>query len=79
MLAEGVCEGLIAREPRGEGGFGYDPLFLLKGTNKTMAELTVVEKNRMSHRALAVKALYPRLANLLETRANDAKRIVAPR
>src|SRR5205807_2408826 len=48
---EGVCEGRITHEPRGENGFGYDPVFLLPVLGRTMAELTAEEKNRLSHRA----------------------------
>jgi XTP/dITP diphosphohydrolase len=79
LLAEGICEGWIAREPRGGGGFGYDPLFILKGTNQTMAELTDSEKNQISHRALAVKAIRSRLAGLLDAQARDAQRIFTMR
>jgi XTP/dITP diphosphohydrolase len=75
FTAEGTCEGRIAREPRGGAGFGYDPLFLVEGMNKTMAELADAEKNAISHRALAVQALRPRLAALLETRTHEAHRI----
>lgn len=53
-LAEGWCEGEIIPEERGSGGFGYDPIFLLPGLGKTMAELSMDEKNRLSHRARAV-------------------------
>jgi XTP/dITP diphosphohydrolase len=53
-LAEGFCEGEIIPEERGTGGFGYDPIFLLSELGKTMAELTMEEKNRLSHRARAV-------------------------
>lgn len=53
-LTEGVCEGEIIPEERGTGGFGYDPIFLLKDLGKTMAELSMEEKNRLSHRARAV-------------------------
>jgi len=53
-LAEGICEGEIISEERGTGGFGYDPIFLLSGLEKTMAELSMDEKNRLSHRARAV-------------------------
>jgi len=77
LVAEGTCEGYIAREPRGGGGFGYDPLFIVQGTNKTMAELTDAEKNMISHRALAVHALLPRLFSLLERRSQDAQRIAS--
>jgi len=53
-LAEGYCEGEIIPEERGTGGFGYDPVFLLSELGKTMAELSMEEKNRLSHRARAV-------------------------
>jgi XTP/dITP diphosphohydrolase len=53
-LAEGFCEGEIIPEERGTGGFGYDPIFLLPELGKTMAELSMEEKNRLSHRARAV-------------------------
>lgn len=53
-LVEGFCEGEIIPEERGTGGFGYDPIFLLSELRKTMAELTMEEKNRLSHRARAV-------------------------
>jgi XTP/dITP diphosphohydrolase len=59
LVAEGIWRGEIARAPRGQNGFGYDPLFLLKELNKTAAELDADEKNRISHRGMA-------LANLLE-------------
>lgn len=57
VLAEGVCEGLILDTPCGVDGFGYDPLFLLPAVGRTMAELTAEEKNRLSHRALAISRL----------------------
>jgi XTP/dITP diphosphohydrolase len=53
-LAEGYCHGEIIPEERGTGGFGYDPIFLLSELGKTMAELSMEEKNRLSHRARAV-------------------------
>jgi XTP/dITP diphosphohydrolase len=53
-LNEGICEGQIIPEDRGTNGFGYDPIFLLPELGKTMAELSVEEKNRLSHRAKAV-------------------------
>jgi XTP/dITP diphosphohydrolase len=52
---EGWCEGVISFEPRGEGGFGYDPLFYLPELELTMAELSDEEKNKISHRAMAMK------------------------
>ncbi len=53
-LATGSCEGEIIPEERGSNGFGYDPLFLVPEFGRTMAELTMGEKNRLSHRARAV-------------------------
>lgn len=62
-LYTGECEGRILECPRGENGFGYDPVFLLEGRGKTMAELTQTEKNEISHRSKAarkvVQALTP--------------------
>ena len=57
LIAEGIWHGEIARAPRGSNGFGYDPLFFLKQLNKTAAELDPVEKNRISHRATALRKL----------------------
>jgi len=59
---EGKVKGIISEEPRGNGGFGYDPIFIPEGFNKTFAELTAEEKNQISHRALALK----RLSDFLE-------------
>jgi XTP/dITP diphosphohydrolase len=60
-LAEGACEGEIIPTERGDGGFGYDPIFLVEGMDRTMAEISAEEKNRVSHRARAVQALFPTL------------------
>ena len=54
-LYNGECHGTIIRTPRGTSGFGYDPVFLLAGSDKTMAELSPEEKNGISHRSLAVR------------------------
>ena len=54
---DGVVEGVIAEQPRGTGGFGYDPLFVPEGYSKTFAELPVAVKNRESHRARALRKL----------------------
>ena len=53
---EGICAGAIALAPRGEQGFGYDPLFIPNGQPSTFAELSEAEKNRISHRGLALAA-----------------------
>lgn len=63
--AEGVCEGMIAFEPAGQRGFGYDPIFYLPEYGCTMAQLPQAEKNRISHRARAVEAALPTLRRLL--------------
>ena len=58
----GACDGEILREPRGDGGFGYDPLFLLPSKGRTMAELDLDAKNGVSHRAAAFRALAREIA-----------------
>jgi XTP/dITP diphosphohydrolase len=60
--AEGACEGRIVPRPRGGGGFGYDPAFVPEGSERTMAELGDAEKDAISHRGRAFRALYERLA-----------------
>jgi XTP/dITP diphosphohydrolase len=64
-FADGICEGEIISDERGVNGFGYDPIFLVSAERRTMAELNMDEKNRLSHRARAVLALRPRLLSLL--------------
>ena len=54
---EGVLRGTILKERKGLGGFGYDPVFLPAGSGKTLAEMTTQEKNRISHRGIAVRKL----------------------
>jgi XTP/dITP diphosphohydrolase len=61
QFAEGACPGEIIPQERGQDGFGYDPIFLLPELGRTMAELTMQEKNRLSHRARAVLAARPLL------------------
>ena len=56
LLVDGVCEGVILDEARGTGGFGYDPLFYMPSQGKTLAEMTIEEKNRISHRGNALYA-----------------------
>jgi XTP/dITP diphosphohydrolase len=55
--AEATCEGRLLRSPKGLGGFGYDPIFVPEGWDMTMAELSQEEKNRISHRGRALRAL----------------------
>lgn len=54
-LCQGECQGIIAFEPKGDNGFGYDPIFYLPELGKTMAELSMDEKNEVSHRGQAVR------------------------
>jgi len=61
LFADGNCYGEIIPDQRGENGFGYDPIFFIPEANCTMAELSMQQKNRLSHRALAVKNALPLL------------------
>ncbi len=61
LACEASWEGSIALAPRGTGGFGYDPLFLVAGDTRTAAEMPTAEKNRVSHRAKAFEALAARM------------------
>ena len=67
QVCEGVCEGVISLAPFGETGFGYDPVFLIPGLGRTMAELSQEEKNQVSHRGVAARCA----ARLLETLAKE--------
>lgn len=62
LTCSGACEGEVLERPRGDLGFGYDPLFLVPALSRTMAELPLDEKNRLSHRAAAFRALADSLA-----------------
>ena len=62
-LVRGACRGAIARSERGTGGFGFDPIFIPAGHRTTFAEMSVEEKNRVSHRGRAARALAVRLSS----------------
>jgi XTP/dITP diphosphohydrolase len=64
-VAEGRIDGLVIRAPRGEGGFGYDPIFTPVGSSLTLAEIPAAEKNVISHRSQAFRALAPALRDLV--------------
>jgi len=66
IICRGECPGIITTEPRGSNGFGYDPVFYLPLLGRTMAELTAEEKNRLSHRGLAVQEAADILRRLAE-------------
>ena len=63
IFCRGVTEGRIIDEYRGEGGFGYDPLFFYEPMDKTYAEMSAEEKNSISHRGKAIELLAQRLKN----------------
>lgn len=65
FTVRGTCEGVIAKERRGENGFGYDPIFFVPSLNKMMAELSAEEKGAISHRGNAIKLLAANLDELL--------------
>jgi XTP/dITP diphosphohydrolase len=65
QTAEGICEGEIGVQPRGEGGFGYDPVFRPSGDARSLAEHSAEEKEAISHRGRAFRALSPKLEALL--------------
>lgn len=62
FVAQETAAGVLARQPAGAGGFGYDPVFILPGTGRTMAELSDAEKDRVSHRGRAARRLLGLLA-----------------
>ena len=61
---QGICSGSIIKETRGTNGFGYDPIFLVDGDTRTMAELSEAEKNRISHRSVALNQVLAFLKEL---------------
>ena len=66
VTCEGICSGIINRELRGTGGFGYDPVFYLPEYDKTVAELSLEEKNQVSHRAKAARQAVALLAERVD-------------
>jgi XTP/dITP diphosphohydrolase len=70
-LCHGECQGIITFEPRGDCGFGYDPVFYLPELDRTMSELTMEEKNRLSHRGQAAREAIPFLSRLYRQLTGD--------
>jgi XTP/dITP diphosphohydrolase len=64
-VVEGAMHGFLIREPRGTNGFGYDPIFVPDGESRTTAEMSAAEKDAISHRGRAFRALVPIIAELL--------------
>ena len=65
--AEGICPGEITHEPRGENGFGYDPIFFVPELGLTYAEMSAAQKHELSHRGRAISLLRPQLATLIQS------------
>jgi len=65
IYSRGECEGVIARAPRGDGGFGYDPVFIENSTGKTFALLSSDEKDSISHRGRALRDFVQKLAEYI--------------
>ncbi len=66
LWTEGIIEGLITREQRGAGGFGYDPIFEAADTGKTFSEMSAAQKNEISHRARALQKMRKKLITVFE-------------
>jgi len=66
LTYEGECKGVLTREPKGENGFGYDPLFFYPDFDKTFAQLTSKEKGRVSHRGMALKQVVKEIDKIIE-------------
>jgi len=62
VVVDGLMSGHLIRSPRGTGGFGYDPIFVAAGDTRTSAQLTPAEKDAISHRGQALRALAPKIA-----------------
>jgi XTP/dITP diphosphohydrolase len=69
LFARGECRGEIAMTPAGEGGFGYDPIFYIPRLRRTLAQVAIDEKDRISHRGRAAGRIRPILRELIESRA----------
>lgn len=72
QVVRGVCEGIIAETPRGDNGFGYDPIFYLPELGRTVAELSPEEKNQVSHRGRAARAAAQFLRHCVTTQGMHA-------
>jgi len=66
LTYEGRCDGILTREPAGDNGFGYDPLFFFPGFDKTFAQLSMEEKARVSHRGKALKEVTQEMDKILD-------------
>jgi len=71
QTVDGICKGFIINEERGSSGFGYDPVFVPEGYSRTFSQLGTEVKNRISHRAIALKRAFELWGNMLIQQAND--------
>lgn len=71
LTTTGTCEGRILQEPRGTGGFGYDPLFYVEDLGKTLSEVSLDQKNEMSHRGQALKNMNTKLVRFFHENRCD--------
>jgi len=75
IVKKGICEGRILHYSQGTGGFGYDPIFLIPSLGKSMAELTMKEKNQSSHRGQAISQIKPVLEKIILQEAKSLKNL----
>ena len=73
FVVRGTCEGLIAKEPSGENGFGYDPLFYMPEFSATMAQISIEEKNKISHRGKALVKMVEKLKEIMYNEDSGCK------
>ncbi len=66
LIGEGIVHGFIVEEPRGSRGFGFDPIFRPKDSEKTFAEMDIEEKNQYSHRAISVNKVFTKLKRMID-------------
>lgn len=76
VVVEGRVDGRIARTVSGTGGFGYEPLFIVDGKERTLAELDEEERNEVSHRARVLRALAPELEALIHARLDEVDTVI---
>jgi len=79
VTTDGRCDGKVLRSAAGDSGFGYDPLFMPDGADKTFAQLVEAEKNAQSHRGKAIRALVPHVEQLLAARLAESERVLSGR
>ncbi|MDY0219669.1 MAG: XTP/dITP diphosphatase [Desulfobacterium sp.] len=82
LTYEGECRGIILEQPRGENGFGYDPLFFYPDLNKTFAEISMEEKSRVSHRGIALQQVageFDKVLDWIDINMPEFEKVVHPK